>query len=285
MIEIANKEQAEHWSGASGDTWVAKQPMFDALMAPVLDLLMAHAELRSGMRVIDIGCGTGASLLAAAQAVGPEGYVAGLDVSAPMLGLARERVAEAGASQIECVLGDAQVHAFATGACDHVISRFGVMFFSDPVAAFANIRSSLRPKGCLTFVCWAGLAGNPWFRDPIEVAISVVGAPPAADPRAPGPMAFSDPGYVEALLAEAGYEEIRVGTVDTNLTPTGTLSNVIEFAASEGPAARILREMGGTSDDVAEIKLRLSERMENYHSPDGVRVPARLHLVSARAAP
>lgn len=282
-MQIANLEQANHWSGPSGETWVARQPFFDALMAPVLDLLIDRAGLRAGARVIDIGCGTGASLLAAARAVGPAGHVTGLDVSAPMLDLARQRVAGAGRRQVDCLLEDAQVHPFPPGAADHVISRFGVMFFADPVAAFANIATGLRPAGRLHFVCWAGLPRNPWFRDPIEAAKAVVGAPPPGDPRAPGPMAFSEMGYVTDILRAAGLREIAIETVEIDLTPPGALADVVSFAASDGPAGRLVREQGGTEADIAAIEARLTEKMAVYDTPHGLRVPALLHVVSARA--
>ena len=284
MTSIANTEQAEHWSGASGETWVAKQPLFDALMAPVLDLLMSHVALQLGARVIDIGCGTGASLLAAAHAVGPDGHVTGLDVSEPMLEHARARMTETSTTWVTCSLGDAQVHAFPPSSADHVISRFGVMFFEDPVAAFTNIATSLSDGGTLSFVCWAGLRDNPWFRDPMDAAKAIVGAPPAKDPRAPGPMAFSEPGYVNDILDAAGLQDIKIETHGLNLTPPGTLKEVVDFAASEGPAGRIVREMGGTPADVDAIKSRLTEQMAAYETPAGLQVPARIHMVSARVA-
>lgn len=282
-MPIANAEQAQHWSGASGEIWVAKQPIFDALMAPVLDLLMTHVALDRSARVVDIGCGTGASLLVAAQAVGPGGQITGLDVSQPMLDMARQRVVEAGVEHVRCILGDAQVYPFPPGEADHVLSRFGVMFFEDPVAAFANIAKALAKEGRLTFVCWAGMAANPWFRDPMEIAKSVVGAPPPSDPRAPGPMAFSETDYVVGILRRAGLGSIGIETIDLSLTPPGDLSEVVDFAASEGPAGRILREMGGTEKDVAAIKAQLNHRMAGYETPAGLRVPALVHLVTARA--
>ncbi|MEM6376369.1 MAG: class I SAM-dependent methyltransferase [Pseudomonadota bacterium] len=285
MTDIANIEQAERWSGPSGETWVTQQPLFDTLMDPVLDLLMEHASLQVGDRVIDIGCGTGASLLRAARIVGPAGHVLGLDVSRPMLDLARRR-AEAlayGSAAIDCVLGDAQVYPFAPTGFDHVISRFGVMFFGDPVAAFANIRKALRSNGRLSFVSWAGMARNPWFRDPIEAATAVLGAPPLVDPRAPGPMAFSEPAYVQDILEVAGWSDITINTMDLHLTPPGTREEIVDFALREGPASRVMQEMGGSDADLAAIKTRLDKSMAKYETPKGLHVPAHLHVVTARA--
>ncbi|MGK7651131.1 class I SAM-dependent methyltransferase [Roseovarius sp. B08] len=206
MSGIVNTEQAEHWSGKAGEVWVREQAMFDGLMAPVLDLLLDRAGLQASDRVVDIGCGTGAALIAAAQIVGEGGHVTGLDVSGPMLELARQRLGAEGVGNATCVLADAQVHPFGDMAADHVVSRFGVMFFDDPVAAFANLRTALKPDRRMTFVCWAGMEVNPWFRIPAEAAKSVVGAPPPQDARAPGPMAFSEADYVRDVLESAGFE-------------------------------------------------------------------------------
>lgn len=283
MSEIANVEQAGFWTERA-KAWVEKQPFFDALLAPALDLVLDRASLTPGARVIDIGCGTGASLLAAAARVGPAGHVTGVDVSQPMIDLARRRVGEAGLAHVDCVLGDAQVHAFAPGSADHVISRFGVMFFEDPIAAFANIATVLKPGGRLTFVTWAGMADNPWFRDPASAAKSVVGAPPPPDPRAPGPMAFSETGYIEDILSASGFDAIDITTVSPDLTPPGSLEEVVRFAANEGPVNRILEEMGGSEADREVIYQRLLEVMAPYQTGSKVLVPSRLHVVSARAA-
>lgn len=284
MTDVANVDQAAYWTDRAS-AWVRKQPLFDALLAPALDLVLARAALARGDRVLDIGCGTGASLLAAAAQVGEEGHVTGLDVSQPMLDLAHARVAEAGLGQVACRLGDAQVFEFRPGEADHVISRFGVMFFNDPIAAFANIASGLKPGGRLTFVAWGELMHNPWFRDLADAAKAVVGTPPhVPDPRAPGPMAFSDPDDIREILTGGGFEQISVETASPKLTPTGSLDDVARFAAGEGPVNRILDEMGGTEADRDAIFQRLRSVLAQYATGGSILVPSRLNLVSARAA-
>ncbi len=284
MSAIANTDQAEYWSGPSGEKWVQKQEMFDALMTPVLKLLLDRVGMKSGQKVLDIGCGTGASLLQLAGVVGPSGHVTGVDVSTPMLAMARARVETAGLDNVTCIEADAQVYDFGSMAVDQIVSRFGVMFFEDPYAAFANIGKALAPGGTITFITWAGLPENPWFRLPIEFAKARVGSPPPPDPRAPGPMAFSEQDYVTDILTQAGFRNVTAETVRPNLTPLGSLSDVADFAGREGPASRIVNDMCGSDDDVLAIVSDLENAMRDFDTSDGVRIPAKLNLFSASAA-
>lgn len=283
MSESPNAEQLEFWSGKAGSAWVARQTQFDGMMTQVLDLLMSVARPAPGERVLDIGCGTGASLLRVGAAVGQEGHVTGVDISEPMLSLARKRVAEAGLDHVDCELADAQTHVF-DGSFDAVLSRFGVMFFSDPVAAFANIRSAMRPGVRLSFVTWAGMADNPWFRIPSEMAQARLGPVPKPDPRAPGPMAFSQQDYVLDILARAGWREAKAEVTTLELTPPGSLDEVADFAGREGPSSRIVAHHEGTEADVEAIVVAVKEHLAEYVTPEGVRIPARLNIFSATSA-
>ncbi|WP_135504079.1 class I SAM-dependent methyltransferase [Roseovarius aestuariivivens] len=281
--DAPNADQAEFWSGTTGQAWVARQAQFDAMMTPVLDLLMDHAQPAPGEAVLDIGCGTGASLLRVATAVGPDGHVTGVDISPPMLDLARRRVAQAGLDHIETYLADAQTHAF-TPRFHAALSRFGVMFFDDPVAAFANIRTAMRPGGRLTFVSWAGMPDNPWFRFPSKVAQARLGSVPRPDPRAPGPMAFSEQDYVLDILQSAGWDRPRAEIATLDLTPPGTVAEVAEFMGREGPASRVVAHHEGTEADIQAIIAGIATLIEDCKTPEGVRIPARLNVFSAAAA-
>jgi len=284
VSEIANTDQAAYWSGPSGEKWVHKQAMFDALMTPVLEALLVKSDVKTGQRVLDVGCGTGASLLALSEAVGPSGHVTGIDVSTPMLSMAWNRVAHAGLRNVTCIEADAQVFDFSTTAADHIVSRFGVMFFEDPYAAFANIATALVSRGKVTFITWAGLAENPWFRLPIEFAKARVGAPQPSDPRAPGPMAFSEPDYVTDILSRSGLNNAAAETLRLSLTPAGSLSEVADFAGREGPASRIVNDMGGSEADVEAIVADLKAAMADFETDSGIRIPAKLNLFTASAA-
>ncbi len=279
-----NQDQADYWSSDSGAKWVHEERLLDATLAPVLDRLLAAAALQPGEVVLDIGCGTGASTLAAAQIVGPEGHATGADISHVMLDRARERAQAVGVTNVDFVDADAQIYPFAPDHFDAVISRFGVMFFADPVAAFANIASALKPDGRIVFLSWGGLAKNPWFAVPRAAAIDRVGAPPPMDPREPGPMAFAEQDYVSEILNDAGLADVEAQEVSLNLTPLGSLSDVAEFATYLGPAARILRLMEGTEEDAAVIAKNVEDGLKTYETSDGLRVPATLNLFTARRA-
>jgi SAM-dependent methyltransferase len=199
----ANAEQAAYWTARS-EQWVTHQAALDARLAPVGEQLLTRAAPRPGERVVDVGCGTGATTLAVAEKVGTRGSVLAVDISEPMLAIARRRSTERGHGHVRFLHGDAQSHDFEPKAYDLVLSRFGVMFFSDPVAAFANLMSALRPGGRLAFVCWAPLEDNPWFKEPLAAGIRWLGPPEPQPPRAPGPLALAETGYIEEILRDAG---------------------------------------------------------------------------------
>lgn len=280
MAETSDTDQSEYWRSAQ--QWVEEQEVLDSLMQPVLNRLLAEARLTSGARVLDIGCGTGASTIAAAQLVGTAGHVTGADISGIMLDLARRRTREAGLDNVSYLEGDAQTHPLGEATHDIVMSRFGVMFFGDPVAAFANIRKALKPGGTMVFLAWAGLSGNPWFAVPRQAAIDVLGAPAPADPRAPGPMAFQEQDYVAGILHDAGWEGVEIAEVAVDLTPPGSIADVAAFATRLGPASRIIADLEGSEADTQKIEALVAARMADFASGEALHVPARLNLVRAK---
>ncbi len=282
--KIVNADQAEFWSSTTGAQWVELQDRIDTLLAGVLDRLLAMADVKSGQSVLDIGCGTGASVLALCERVGPDGVVEGLDIAEQMLERARQRAQDAGHQNARFTLSDAQVHPFEPQVYDQVVSRFGVMFFEDTVAAFSNIARSVKPGGRMTFACWGAMADNPWFEVPRTAAIAVLGAVPPADPYAPGPMAFHDRDHVLGLFRQAGMTEVRAEAVEVPLYPHGDVMAAAETASSIGPASRIIREKGGTPADAQAIANRVAVEFEKYATPQGVQVPARLNYYSARVS-
>lgn len=276
-----NAREAEYWGSAPGRIWVDYEAELDAAHAPALSLLLDRARLKAGERVLDIGCGTGASSLAAARAVGPEGAVEGLDISAQLLDRARARAAAEGLGNLAFTLGDAEVHAFPERRFAAAISRFGVMFFGDPTAAFANIARALRPGGRMIFVAWAGLAENPYFAVPREAAIRRLGAGAPAVPNAPGPLAFQDLERVAGLMSRAGLREVTAEAVPAHLSPRGSPGDVARLLTGVGPASRILKERGGSSEDAVAIAAEVAEAFAPYAMPDIVRIPATFNLFSA----
>ena len=160
---MANEGQIEHWNGDEANHWVTHQQRYDAMLAPFTDHLLAAARVATPDRVLDVGCGCGATTLAAQ----PAGTAVGLDLSAVMVQAARRRAAEERLANVSFVAGDGQTYPFPGGGFDMAISRFGVMFFDDPVAAFANLAGGLVPGGRLVFVCWQELARNPHILVPV----------------------------------------------------------------------------------------------------------------------
>lgn len=279
MTETPNSGQAEYWS-TSGQSWITHQAAMDQLLSEPLNTLLAHAAPREGERVLDIGCGTGASCLKLSAAVGEGGHVTALDIAGPLLDMARARGEAESRSNITYLLGDAQVHDFAPGAADLVFSRFGVMFFDDPVAAFQNLRAATRPGGRLAMLCWQGAPENPWFMLPMQAAMDRLGRPEPLDPHAPGPMAFKDVDRVTGILRDAGWAEATGTRIEADLLPPQTLDDAADMAATVGPATRLMREKNGTEADLAAIRSAVASALAPYQGDTGLRIPARLIVYS-----
>ena len=219
----------------------------DEQISPLGLAAMERAKISAGERVLDVGCGCGQTTLELAARVGPRGSVTGIDISTPMLERARARAAEQGLSGVRFVNADAQSTPLGPAAFDLVFSRFGVMFFTDPKAAFANLRASLAPDGRVAFVCWQELALNPWIRVPLLAAAQQIAlpAPPAAG--APGPFSFADPGRLRGILTGAGFSEVAIEPLEGELLVGGARARVdeaVEIVLEMGPMAAALREAG-----------------------------------------
>jgi len=270
----ANQQQIDYWNGQAGATWVAAQARLDAMLEPLSVIALQRAAVQAGERVIDVGCGCGATSLAMAQQ-GAE--VWGLDISAPMLDHARARAD--GLSGVTFSVGDA-ASVPLTPDHDLIFSRFGVMFFADPVAAFRHLRSGLRDDGRLVFLCWQAPRENPWVSvggAAIQPFLPTPAAPP--DPRAPGPFAFGDLDYLHGVLAAAGYANIVIDSVREKLTLGADLDEAMAFQGQVGPAARALAELQGDQREAALAAAR--EALVPYLSSTGVVLEGATWLVSA----
>lgn len=280
-----NAEQTEFWNGDRGRAWVARADQFDAqLEIYALKAVAALAPL-PGDTVVDIGCGGGATTLEAAKAVGSHGKVIGLDISAPLLDLARDRVAAEGLANVELVEADAQT---ARPPLEHpaagAVSRFGVMFFEDPVAAFANIASLVRPEGRFAFVCWGEPQFNEWITEPSMAIAEIVPPVFPDDPHAPGPFAFADASRVERLLADGGWTDITIEDVADALYlgGPGSVEDAVDFVLGGTAAAAPLAEKGPEAHAAAAEILRAL--FAPQHDGVGVRYPALARLVTAHRA-
>ena len=277
----ANTDQFNYWNSAPGKKWIAFEEALDKVFFSVNQRLLERARAAPGERVFDIGCGTGATSMDFASVVGAQGSVVGIDISQPLLARAEERRVDAQLSQVEYLLADAQTYDFGPRRFDLLTSRFGVMFFTDPVVAFQNLAHALCPSGRLSIVGWAPMAGNPWFEVPRNAAVAQLGKPSPASPRAPGPLAFQDTGYVVEILEKAGWSQC-VGCIETvHLFYPGSVEEVAQLASNIGPSARIVKEHGGSQENVAEIGRRTASQFKQYATEDGVRIPAQLTFFDA----
>jgi SAM-dependent methyltransferase len=268
-----NAQQIEYWNGAVGERWAKLQQTIDANMASITEALLLFAAPKPGERVLDIGCGCGTTTSLLAKAVGPSGDVTGVDISAPMLGVARGRGIAA-----NFIEADASMHAFKA-THDLVFSRFGVMFFADPLPAFANIRKSLKPHGRLAFVCWRAFPENQWAFAPYAAAKPLLPDEPAGDPFAPGPFAFADAGRLRNILDEAGFGDIRINPLDSVMHMGADPDEAAKQATNIGPLARAMNGL----DDAQREKIRVvvTEALTKYRIKDGVAPDAACWLVGA----
>ncbi|OBJ71042.1 class I SAM-dependent methyltransferase [Mycobacterium sp. 1274756.6] len=275
---MANEEQQQAWA-KQGVDWVEHAAIFEAVLAPFADAVLAAADLGSGNRVLDIGCGTGALL---ERAVERGADAVGVDISEPMVQAAQRRVPPA-----TVALGDAQTLDLGSlGSFDRVVSRFGVMFFEDPVAAFTNIRAAASPGARLTFVCWRE-GDNPMFSAGVDVlAARLESPPPAPEPGEPGPLAFGNADYVRGVLNSSGWEEVGVEPFDGICDFSSADSDGVEerltmlLANRTGQAARgeLVERLGedGWAEVVEELRVELDR-----HRVDGVmKFPGRTWVVT-----
>src|SRR5579871_443027 len=274
-----NTQQIEYWNGPSGQRWASLYEMTERGMSFITSALMPFAAAREGEHVLDIGCGCGSTALLLARAVGAHGKVSAVDISRPMLDVARARATEAGL-EIEFREADASVTDFGPGF-DLVFSRFGVMFFAEPEAAFANIRKALKPGGRIAFVCWRALAENAWAAQPIAVARDLLPPEPPPDPFAPGPFAFADSSRLLQILARAGFREPGAEKLDTLMNLGANLDDAVGASLSIGPLARAAVELDELTR--ARVRERVREVLMPYQTPAGVAPPAACWLVRARA--
>jgi len=276
--EAANAAQIEYWNDKAGTTWARFQEQLDRQIAPLGDAAMRALAPQPGERILDIGCGCGQTTLALAAEVTPGGSVVGLDISQPMLEVARRRAA--GTDNVAFREADAQTDDFGRNGFDAVFSRFGVMFFADPAAAFANIATKLVEGGRLTFVCWRPLSENAWMRVPLEAALPLLPPLPRPDPLAPGPFAFADADRVRAILSGSGWHSVNVEPYDMQIG-SGDLDATVDLTFRVGPLGMALRDNPGQVAVVAEA---VRAALAPFDGPDGVKLPAAVWIVQAMRA-
>ncbi len=265
-----------YWNEVAGPNWVSAQERLDRMLRPIMDRLMQSAGAAEGERVIDVGCGCGATTLALASRVGATGSVLGVDISAPMLERARKRNED---THVRFERADAATHPFLAASSDLVLSRFGIMFFSDPTAAFANMHRALKPEGRCVFACWQSIEQNPWMMFAMLAAADVL--PPMQPPPkdAPGPFRFADREWMSDMLREAGFASVAVEPLEVSLSFDGSVEEILAFFQQIGPLSRALDELEPKVREQALALVRAA--LTKRHEGDGITWPSASYIVRA----
>ncbi len=280
-----NQQQKEMWNGRAGASWVRHNTLLEQLLAEPGRRCMDSLSLPAEARLLDVGCGCGNQTLEWASRLDSHSKITGVDISEPMLALAEElKVANQNTlnAMVEFVEGDASDSLFPNETFDAIYSRFGVMFFADPTAAFTALRATLKPEGQLGFVCWQSPALNPFFTAPMQAALSVLPAPPPAKPGAPGPFGLADKGVIQRVLADAGFTALKIEplTLQLSVGASQSFDEIFEELIQIGPAAALIAESDPALKEPA--RAAVYERLFEFYSPDkGVSFDANFWLVNA----
>jgi len=279
-----NAEQIKYWNDISGPKWVALHEIVDRQIHPLGQAAMDAAGIGAGDRVLDIGCGCGATTADIARRVGAQGAAVGVDVSAVMLEQAQAVTRNAGLSQARFEHADAQTHGFAPGSFNVLFSRFGVMFFSDPTAAFANLCQALEPGGRLGFVCWQAITDNPWMLVPLAAAAQHITLPTPPPPGSPSPFAFADAERERRILTQAGFVDVAVAphTQELTIGAGADLDETVNFLLEMGPTGSALRQAQPEARPAVASAVR--DALRPYVTADGVRMNSAAWIVTARRA-
>ena len=275
---VLEKDMGAYWDRA-GKVWVEQQTLLDRLYQPIAEAVVARAGLANGEQVLDIGCGAGATTFAAAWRTGPSGRAVGVDISGALLELARRRAGEDGIEGVEFLQADAQTHAFEP-THDALVSRFGVMFFPDPVAAFANLRRAAKPGRGLTFASWRGIEDNAISQVPLDAAAPFLPAAATVfEKDAPGRFGLADPDRTRRILQEAGWRDVAIEPLDEP-TPV-SFDELMTMSLRVGPLNPALAKV---DDDLrGRVREAVAEALEPYVENGLARMNSACWLVTATA--
>lgn len=276
---MPNAEQTAYWNGEEAAHWVTHEDRYDAMLRPFVGPLLTAAGISESDRVLDVGCGCGATTRAAAR-VADHGAALGVDLSEPMLEYARSRAREEKIGNARFEQADAQVHPFEAASFEVAISRFGVMFFADAVAALANIARALRPGGRVAFVCWQDLLSNEWISVPGLAAAEHVPLPDLGAPGAPGPFSMADRARLDRLLLEASFADVHIEPVEEPLSVGREIEETVDFLRETGMGRALLAGADRAAASRALDAVR--EALVPYRTPDGVVLGSAAWLVTAR---
>lgn len=267
-----------YWNGPAGEKWTQLAEVLEKVFGPLREAALDLAAAKPGERVLDVGCGCGGTTLTLAETVGKTGHVLGVDISAPMLARAKQRLEAAGvAATVE--LDDAATAHFEP-VFDVLHSAFGTMFFPDPDGAFRNLAGALAPGGRMAFICWRALAENVGMSTPLLAAKPLLPPMEPAVPGAPGPFAFADGDRLRGILERAGFSAVEIAPLDREISLGATLDEAVAFSLETGPTSHALRAAPDVPREPVAAAVR--EALKPFARPDGVFVPTATWLVSAR---
>ena len=275
---IPNTEQFDYWNGPVGERWASLQEKIDENLEAITKELFRFADVKEGERVLDLGCGCGTTSFMLEKLVGEKGTVIGIDISNPMLEVARARAKKA-QSRVMFLEADASVHDFSRHKFDLIFSRFGVMFFDDPVVGFTNVRHAMLRDARLVFVCWRAMKENDWANVPYQAALPLLPPQASSDPLAPGPFAFADPTRVKTILVRSGLKDVAIEKLDTTMYMGSTVKAAAEEAMNIGPLAKASRELDEKTR--GKIRAAVEAAYRKFESKDGIAPPAAAWLVRA----
>ncbi len=280
MSVAGNQAQIAYWNGPIGHMWARAQEKRDRDHAPMTEAALKLAAAQPGESVLDIGCGSGTTTLRLAEAVTEAGRVFGIDISAPMLAVARRHARELG-THVRFIEADVTDYKFETQAFDLTFSQFGVMFFADPVEAFANVHTAMKPNGRIVFVCWRASTENPWSAVPESAAKPLLPSMDPLPPDAPGRYAFANPDRVKSILLRSGFHAPETKKLDADIHLGDTPEAAASSSIDAGPLARMLADVDEPTRK--RVRAAVTERLAREMSAHGITLGAACWLVSARA--
>jgi SAM-dependent methyltransferase len=279
-MSTPNTKEVQYWNSPSTRPWATHFDVIDRLFRDITPAGIDAAEPKPGERVLDVGCGSGTTVLELASRVAP-GHVLGIDVAEASVAQAKRRIAESRVMNADVMMADASTEVFPP-RFDLLFSRFGVMFFGDPVASLANLRQALKPTGRVSFVAWRPVTENGWATAAMKALAQIIAPPPPPDPEAPGPFSWGDAARVRRILEGAGYRDISLTPRDFSLqlAPPGGATAAVEFSMTVGPVVRALVD----APDALRQKTRatLESFYRSIDGPNGIVLPGAIWIVKAK---
>ena len=278
-----NVREVEYWNSAHTRAWAEEHEGIDRLFAGLTQVALNLAAPQLGERVIDIGCGSGTTVLELASRVGSSGYVLGADVSKPSVEKARERIATAGVLQAEITLCDVSTHTFPANSFDLVFSRFGVMFFAEPIATFTNIRKAMKPNGRLALAVFRTPQENKWATAPLAAVRHILPPITPPGPEEPGEFSWADAARVHRILETAGFQDVSLTPHDPvmPLAARGGAAEAASFMFRFGPVVRAMSD--ASEHQRKQVRAALEAFFRRHEGPQGVTLAGAIWIVAARA--